>query len=108
MLQHLLEHRFIEISDGDRGDIERNFHQFTGDTVMLAGVDDARFKATPIRVCLRRGGLVWLRSSPLFSATWKMAKCSEYRHVVPGHPPLRDLSAFYAEHCPEVELRLAT
>jgi hypothetical protein len=107
MLQHLLEHWFIEIGDGDRGDIERNFHQFTGDTAMLAGVDDARFKATPIRACLRRRGLVGLRPSPLFSATWKMAECSEYRHVVPGHPPLCDLSAFYAEHCPEVELRLA-
>ena len=43
-----------------------------------------------------------------FSATRKVAECPEYRHVVPGHPPLCDLSAFDAEDCPEVKLRLAT
>jgi hypothetical protein len=37
-----------------------------------------------------------------------VAECPEYRHVVPGHPPLCDLSAFDAEHCPEIKLRLAT
>src|SRR6516164_2825073 len=50
------------------------------------------------------------RGSPLllFSAIRKVAKCPEYRHVVPGHPPLCDLSSFDAEHSPEIELRLAT
>ena len=42
------------------------------------------------------------------SATRKVAERSEYRHVVPGHPPLCDLSAFDAEHRPEIKLRLAT
>ena len=45
---------------------------------------------------------------PLFSAIRKVAKCPEYRHVVPGHPPLCDLSSFNAEHGPEIKLRLAT
>src|SRR5215472_8165015 len=45
---------------------------------------------------------------PLFSATRKVAKCPEYRHVVPSHPPLCDLSSFDAEHGPEIKLRLAT
>jgi len=45
---------------------------------------------------------------PIFSATRKVAECLEYRHVVPGHPPLCDLSAFDAEHCPEIKLCLAT
>src|SRR5215831_8377788 len=44
----------------------------------------------------------------LLSATRKVAECSEDGHVVPGHPPLCDLSAFNAEHCPEIKLRLAT
>jgi hypothetical protein len=37
---HLLGHQ----CGSARGDIERNFHQFTGDTAMLAGVDDAALK----------------------------------------------------------------
>src|SRR5690242_20709083 len=44
----------------------------------------------------------------LFSATRKMAECPEYAHVVPGHPPLCDLSVFDAEHCTEIKSRLAT
>ena len=40
---------------------------------------------------------------PIISATRKMA---EDRHVVPGHPPLCERSAFDAEHCPEIKLRL--
>jgi hypothetical protein len=43
---------------------------------------------------------------PIISATRKVAECPEDRHVVPGHPPLCDLSAFDAEHCPEIKLRL--
>ena len=43
---------------------------------------------------------------PNISATRKMAERPEDRHVVPGHPPLCDLSAFDAEHCPEIKLRL--
>jgi len=42
----------------------------------------------------------------LFPATRKVSECPEYRHVVPGHPPLRDLSAFDTKHCPEIKLRL--
>jgi hypothetical protein len=38
---------------------------------------------------------------PIISATRKMAECPEDRHVVPGHPPLCERSAFDAEHCPE-------
>jgi len=45
---------------------------------------------------------------PFFLAARNVAECPEYRHVVPGHPPLCDLSAFDAEHCPEIKLRLAT
>jgi hypothetical protein len=37
------------------------------------------------------------------SATRKVAECPEYRHVVPGYPPLRDLSVLDAEHCPEIK-----
>ena len=37
-----------------------------------------------------------------------MAECPEDRHVIPGHPPLRDLSALDTEHCPEIKLRVAT
>jgi len=44
----------------------------------------------------------------LCSATRKVAECPEYAHVVPGHPPLCDLSAFEAEHCAEIKSRLAT
>ena len=33
-----------------------------------------------------------------------MAECPEYRHVVPGHPPLCDLTAFDAEHRAEIKL----
>ena len=35
-----------------------------------------------------------------------MAKFREDRDVVPGHPSLCDLSAFGAEHCSEIKLRL--
>ena len=45
---------------------------------------------------------------PIFSATRKVAECPEDRHVIPGHPPLRDLSALDTEHCPEIKLRVAT
>src|SRR5215472_18907537 len=45
---------------------------------------------------------------PFFLAARNVAECPEYRHVVPGHPPFCDLSAFDAEHCPEIKLRLAT
>jgi len=41
-------------------------------------------------------------------ATRKVAECPEYRHVVPGHPPLCDFSVFDAEHCPEIKSRPAT
>jgi len=41
-------------------------------------------------------------------ATRKVAECPEYRHVVPGHPPLCDFSVFDAEHSPEIKLRPAT
>ena len=44
----------------------------------------------------------------LFLATRKVSECLEYRHVVPGYPPLCDFSAFDAENCPEIKLRLAT
>jgi hypothetical protein len=54
-----------------------------------------------------KADLIGLRF-PLFSAARKVAQCPEYRHIVPGHPPLCDLSAFEAEHCPEIKLRLAT
>ena len=59
-------------------------------------------------------GASWGRSPqsgsrfPLFSATRKMTECPEYRHIVPGHPPLCDLSAFNTEHCPEIKLRPST
>ena len=43
---------------------------------------------------------------PIISAIRKMAECPEDRHVVPSHPPLRDLSAFDEEHCREIKLRL--
>jgi len=43
---------------------------------------------------------------PIISAIRKMAECPEDRHVVPGHPPFCDLTAFDAEHCPEIKLRL--
>jgi hypothetical protein len=42
------------------------------------------------------------------SPTRKVTECPEYRHIVPGYPPLCDLSVFDAEHCPEIKLRLAT
>jgi len=35
-------------------------------------------------------------------------QCPEYFQVVPGYPPLCDLSGFDAEYCPEIKLRLAT
>ena len=44
----------------------------------------------------------------IFSVTRKVAELAEYRHVVPGNPPLGDLSGFDAEDRPEIELRLAT
>ena len=45
---------------------------------------------------------------PFCSATRKVAECPQYRHVVPGHPPLCDFSIFDAAHCPEIKLRPAT
>ena len=40
--------------------------------------------------------------------TRKVTERAEYRHVVPGHPPLCDLSALDAEHRPEIKFRLGT
>jgi hypothetical protein len=57
--------------------------------------------------CLGKAGSIGLRF-PLFSVTRKVAECPKDRHVVPGYPPLGDLSIFDAEHCPEIKLRLAT
>src|SRR5215469_15049989 len=36
-----------------------------------------------------------------------MAKRSEYRHVVPGHPPFGDLSVLDTEYCPKIKLCFA-
>src|ERR1700757_2166086 len=43
---------------------------------------------------------------PIISASRKMAECPEDHHVVPGHPPLCDLSAFDAQYCLEIKLHL--
>src|SRR5262249_36291767 len=44
---------------------------------------------------------------PFVLAARNVGECPEYRHVVPGHPPLCDLSVFDAEHCPEIKLHPA-
>src|SRR6516162_1970829 len=45
---------------------------------------------------------------PIISPTREVAECPKDGHVVPGHPPLCDLSTLDAEHCPEIKLRPAT
>ena len=44
---------------------------------------------------------------PFCSRTRKVAERAEYRHVVPGYPPLCDLSTLDAEHCAEIKFRFA-
>src|SRR4051794_34103828 len=46
--------------------------------------------------------------SALFSATRQVTECSEYRHIIPSHPPFCDLPAFDAEHCAKIKFRLAS
>src|SRR6202162_4004634 len=62
-----------------------------------------------VTLCMRKAmqRTIGLRPSP-FSTARKVAERPEYRHIVPGHPPLCDLSAFDAEYCPEIKLRLTT
>ena len=45
---------------------------------------------------------------PCLSATRKVAERAEYRHIVPRHPPLRDLSSLDAEHRPKIKFRFGT
>ena len=45
--------------------------------------------------------------SALVSATRQVTECSEYCHIIPGHPPLRDLSAFDAENSSKIKFRPA-
>src|SRR3954469_16529998 len=59
--------------------------------------------ATPLRPADQSASL-----STLFSATRQVAECSEYHHIIPGHPPFCDLSAFDAEHCSKIKFRLAS
>jgi hypothetical protein len=65
-------------------------------------------------VCFRlRSPLDYCNISPptgsrRYSTTRKVAELPEYRHVVPGHPPLCDLPALHAEHRPEIKLRSGT
>src|SRR5690348_17937640 len=40
----------------------------------------------------------------LLSTTRQVAELAQYGHVIPGHPPLRDLSILHAEHRAKIEV----
>ena len=56
---------------------------------------------------LAKAGAIGLKFL-LFSTTRKVTERAEYRHVVPGHPPLCDLSALMWKTAPEIKFRFST